>query len=415
MISGGLIWDESDGFVKKDLWIEEGRIVEAPGQNMEVIDATGLCVLPGLIDLHMHGCAGFDTADAAANCDIALQSMAEYQLNHGIAAFVPTTMTLPLQRIRKIVEGVERAAKRNDYQAQRTGESTANMDLAFKRRARILGVHLEGPFISGQRCGAQDPQYAVAPAAKLQRSNVETTNQTGEGAAEEALSSDWQEFLEKYAGFICRMTIAPELPGALDLIRKYSDRIRFSVGHTDASYEQAVAAFDAGAGQLTHLFNAMPGLHHRKPGPIAAAVEHPEVFAELISDGIHVAPSMVRLAFQLFSAERMILISDSSRAAGMPDGEYELGGQPVFKHDGAAFLSDGTLASSATDLYDCMRRAISFGIRPEDAIRAASLNPARALGVDGDYGSLRPGHKAILNFADANDGFKLCKVVTNYE
>ena len=177
----------------------------------------------------------------------------------------------------------------------------------------------------------------------------------------------------------------------MELIEKAKALCTVSVAHTDASYDEAKAAFDAGATHVTHLYNAMPGIHHRKPGVIPAAVEDEGVRAELICDGLLFHPASVRLAFRMFGADRMILISDALRCCGMPDGEYELGGQQVFLSGGVARLADGTIAGSATNLFDCMRHAISFGIAPEDAIRAATWNPACALGVQEEVGSIAPG------------------------
>ena len=191
------------------------------------------------------------------------------------------------------------------------------------------------------------------------------------------------------------MDIAPELPGAEEFIRKASKLCTVSVAHTDADYDHAKIAFAAGATHLTHLYNAMPGINHRNPGVIPAAVECPHVRAELICDGFHIHPSTVRLAFTMFGAQRMILVSDSGRCAGQPDGtEFELGGQMATLVDGVAKLADGTIACSATNLYQCLVNAISFGIPEEDAIRACTFNPACALGVQGEVGSIAPGKVA---------------------
>ena len=184
-------------------------------------------------------------------------------------------------------------------------------------------------------------------------------------------------------------------------MRKASKQCTVSIAHTDAFYDDAVCAIEAGVTHLTHLYNAMPGIHHRKPGVIPAAVENEQVSAELISDGQHVHPASVRLAFRMFGPARMVLISDSLRCCGMPDGEYELGGQPVFLQGGVARLSDGTIAGSATNVYDCMLRAISFGIPREDAVRAATYNPARQLGCLDEVGSIRDGKQADFVICDA--------------
>ena len=191
------------------------------------------------------------------------------------------------------------------------------------------------------------------------------------------------------------MDIAPELAGAVEFTRRAAQKCCVSVAHTDADYEEAAAVFDAGATHLTHLYNAMPGIHHRRPGPIGAASERESVIAELICDGHHVHPSAVRMAFRLFPG-RICLISDALRCCGMPDGRYTLGGQDVFLEGGVARLADGTIAGSAANLYDCMRNAVAFGVAREQAILSATLVPAREIGREGEIGSIRSG--ALADF-----------------
>ncbi len=317
-----------------------------PDSGEEVLDAEGLDLIPGMTDEHFHGCMSYDLCDASWE---AIQAMAKWERSQGVTQICPATMTLSEESVHSIVKTAY------DYAKGQTADD----------EARLVGVHMEGPFISPDRVGAQNPEFVHLPDA---------------------------DFLEKLEdethGFVRIVTIAPETEGAIDCIRKLSGRIRFSIGHTMTDYDTAKKAFDAGAGNLTHLYNAMPGIHHRKPGPIVAGWEHGDVFAEIISDGVHIHPASVRTAFRLFGAEHMILISDSTRAAGMEDGQYELGGQPIFKHDGAAYLADGTLAGSTTSLWECCRNAIRFGIPKEDAIRAATYNPAKAVGILQDYGTI---------------------------
>ena len=188
--------------------------------------------------------------------------------------------------------------------------------------------------------------------------------------------------------------VAPELPVAAEFVTKAKELCTVSIAHTDSDYDHAKAAVDAGVTHLTHLYNAMPGIHHRNPGVIPAAAESDAVRAELICDGTHVHPASVRLAFQIFGGERMVLISDALRCCGMPKGEYELGGQTVYLDEGVGRLADGTIAGSVTNLFECMRRAISFGIAEEDAVRAASYNPACAIGAENKIGSIETGKYA---------------------
>ena len=194
--------------------------------------------------------------------------------------------------------------------------------------------------------------------------------------------------------------IAAELPGAVEFTEKASKLCTVSIAHTDCTYEEASAVFDAGASHLTHLYNAMPGIHHRKPGPIGAGSERENVVAELISDGYHIHPSAVRMAFRLFPG-RICLISDALRCCGMPDGQYTLGGQDVFLKGGVAKLADGTIAGSAANLYECMQRAVSFGIPAEQAILSATIIPAREIGQDAEIGSIAVGKLADFVVCDA--------------
>ena len=234
-----------------------------------------------------------------------------------------------------------------------------------------MGIQMEGPYFSEKKKGAQNGEYLKNP--------------------------DFEGFKKLYdgcGGLIRIADVAPELPGAAEFVEKASKLCTVSVAHTDSDYDHAKEAFHRGATHLTHLYNAMPGIHHRNPGVIPAAAEDPRVRAELICDGMHVHPASVRLAFRIFGGERMVLVSDALRCCGMPDGEYELGGQPVFLKGGVAKLSDGTLAGAATNLYDCMKNAILFGIPEEDAVRSATANPAAAIGAADQVGTIATGKLA---------------------
>ena len=282
--------------------------------------------------------------------------MAEYLAKHGITSFAPASMTLPYD----VLEKAFATAKQLH-------------DEAPEGHSRLMGIQMEGPYFSEKKKGAQNGEYLKNP--------------------------DFDGFKKLYdgcGGLVKIVDVAPELPGAAEFIDKAKDLCTVSVAHTDSDYEHARMAFQMGATHLTHLYNAMPGIHHRNPGVIPAASETPSVRAELICDGMHIHPASVRLAFAIFGGERMILVSDALRCCGMPDGEYELGGQPVFLAGGVAKLADGTLAGSATNLYDCMKNAILFGIREEDAVRACTYNPACSLGVQDQVGSIATG--ALADF-----------------
>lgn len=245
----------------------------------------------------------------------------------------------------------------------------------------MVGINLEGPFISNAKRGAQNPDFIRQ--------------------ADFALLKELQECA---GGLVKLVTLAPETEGARDFIRQVKDSwlrdISISLGHTQSDYETAIQAFASGANHVTHLFNAMPGFTHRAPGVIGAAFDTPGCFAEIICDGIHIAPSAIRAAFAMFGKERIVLISDSMRATGLSDGRYTLGGLQVQVSGRHATLEDGTLAGSVTNLLDCLRCAVSMGISLEDAVQCASLNPARSIGIDGTFGSLEPGKTADFLLLD---------------
>lgn len=345
-------WIFADGrFVRGGFSVENGRFAhvleDVPGPAE---DLDGALVIPGLVDIHVHGCAGADFSDG----DYAgLVRMARYLARRGVTSFAPASMTLPYDALDKAF----RAAVRLRREGLADG-------------ARLMGIQMEGPFLSREKRGSQNPAYLRLP--------------------------DWDRFLRLYdaaEGLLRIVDVAPELPGAVEFTRRASEKCRVSVAHTAAGYDQAAAVFDAGATHLTHLFNAMSGIHHRHPGPIGAASERENVTAELICDGIHVHPSAVRMAFRLFPG-RICLISDALRCCGMADGSYSLGGQEILLSGGVARLTGGAIAGSAADLYQCMRRAVSFGIPREQAVWAATALPARVIGRESETGAIADGRAA---------------------
>lgn len=345
-------WIFADGrFVRGGFSVENGRFAhvleDVPGPAE---DLDGALVIPGLVDIHVHGCAGADFSDG----DYAgLVRMARYLARRGVTSFAPASMTLPYDALDKAFHAAARLRR----------EGLAD-------GARLMGIQMEGPFLSREKRGSQNPAYLRLP--------------------------DWDRFLRLYdaaEGLLRIVDVAPELPGAVEFTRRASEKCRVSVAHTAAGYDQAAAVFDAGATHLTHLFNAMSGIHHRHPGPIGAASERENVTAELICDGIHVHPSAVRMAFRLFPG-RICLISDALRCCGMADGSYSLGGQEILLSGGVARLTGGTIAGSAADLYQCMRRAVSFGIPREQAVWAATALPARVIGRESETGAIADGRAA---------------------
>ncbi len=365
-LTGAQVFHPRKGFVLGEVCTEGKVLSEQSGDK--AVDLPGCYVIPGLIDLHFHGCVGEDFSDATPD---GLQKIADYELSRGITGICPAGMTLGEDTLTAICQNAAAHIEGN------------------KSGAEVLGLHLEGPFISMAKKGAQNGDFVHAP------------------------DGDMLERLQKAAkGHVKLVTMAPEEPGAIAFIHKANELgVRVSLGHTTADYDTATAAYNAGARQATHLFNAMPPFTHREPGVIGAAADQEEVMVELISDGVHVHPSAVRTMFKVFGAERMILISDSLRAAGMGDGEYPFGGQYIEVHGARATIlgHPETLAGSVSDLMGCVKRATEFGISLHAAVTAASVNPAKALGVYDRLGSLDAGKDA--NFVVLNPDYSLKAVV----
>ena len=364
IIKGGAVFCENKEFKSGDLYIENGYIVS--DQNMitdtSIINAEGLLVLPGLIDIHSHGAVGQDFSDGDPE---GLKKILAYQHAHGITSYCPTTMSLPGENLLELFHKFKSCFFDIGHQQE-------------KGMSRILGIHMEGPFLDPAKKGAHKADSLIFP-------NLNFFRQCNHACG----------------GKIKLVTLAPNLKGALDFIEQVKDDTTVSLGHTGSDYETAKAAFQAGASHVTHLFNAMAPLGHRAPGLIGAASEEESCMAELICDGVHVHESAVRAAFQLFP-DRIVLISDSMRATGMGDGAYELGGQTVTVKGNKALLPDGTIAGSVSNLFDCLRKAVSFGIPMEEAIAAATMNPAKSIGVFEETGSLTPGKRADILLTDKN-------------
>lgn len=357
IIRNGKVFQEDGTYREMDLYVEKGRLVscEQEVSDKKELDATGLKVLPGLIDIHSHGAVGHDFSDADA---AGLRKILQYEKAHGITSYCPTSMTLPLEQLRGIFASAEKVEQ---------DESCA----------RIIGVNMEGPFLDPAKKGAHVEAYIRKPDVEF-----------------------FRECQEAAGGRIRIVTVAPNMEGAEDFIEELKDDVVISLGHTGADYDCAVNAMKKGAHHVTHLYNAMNPLNHRAPGVIGAAADDPDCMVEMIGDGIHIHPSVVRNTFRMFRGERIVLISDSMMAAGMENGTYELGGQAVTMKDRKAVLADGTIAGSATNLYECMQCVIAMGVPESAAIFAATRNPAKSIGIYDEVGSLEPGKRADIVLAD---------------
>lgn len=346
-------------FKRADIKTENGVITDISDSLPDggsVVDCSDCYVLPGLVDIHTHGCVGYDFSSASP---AEIQKMRAYYLENGITSILPTTVTLSDDGIRKAVSNIKEASK----------DASAG--------AVILGANLEGPYLSPKKCGAHDISLLKAPDA---------------------------DFICSLGDFVKIVNAAPEYPETADLIRSFGGKV--SIAHTDCGYETAVNAINAGADHITHIFNAMNGLHHRNPGVIGAFFDT-DATAEIICDSIHISPPVLRMMFGA-KAERLAIISDSMSATGLCDGSYKLGSLSVSVKNSVATLPDGTLAGSSMNAYSMMKNLISIGIEPEKAILSATKIPADSIGL-GNIGRIERGCRA--DFVIADKDFTVKKVI----
>jgi len=364
-IINGRIITEQEILEDHVLIFEDNIVAIVPTEQLsqyhltEEIDAKGRFVSPGFIDVHVHGCSGFDTMDDDKD---ALKVISEGVLKTGVTSFLPTSMTMEFSKIDQSMERIRCA-------------------MGNRNGAQILGCHMEGPFINEANKGAQDKQYIIAP-----------------------------EFakMKPYLDVIKVVTIAPETATDDSFIRSCAEAgIIVSIGHSSATYEQALAAIEAGASHMTHTFNALPPLNHRKPGAIVAAMEKDEVVCELIADNVHVHPAMQRLLLKMKGVNQLILITDAMRACMLCDGQYDLGGQMVSVGKGEARLADGALAGSVLFMNQAVKNfMINTDLDLVSMMKLVAVNPARQLGVLGEKGSLTVGkHADIVIFDDVVEIF----------
>lgn len=354
IIKNGHVFTEEGIFRDQELYIKQDKIA-SDGEGM-VLDADGLYVIPGLTDIHFHGCVGYDFCDGTKE---AIDKMSEYQLQNGITTICPASMTFSEEQLTAIFENA----------ASYSGKTGAS----------LVGINMEGPFISMEKKGAQNGAYIHKPDAEMFARLQRAAN-----------------------GLIKLVDIAPEVDGAMECIEAIHDKVRVSLAHTNADFDTAKEAFEKGACHVTHLYNAMPPYTHRAPGVIGAACDNEKVMVELICDGVHSHPATVRTTFKMFGDDRIIFISDSMMACGLEDGQYTLGGQDVTVKGNLATLTElGNIAGSVTNLMNCMRKAVKeMQIPLESAVKCATINPAKAIGIYDEYGSLTVGKQADVVLLD---------------
>lgn len=364
LIRSAAIMDENFQLRHADILVKDGKI-EAIGENLpvdgEVVEYKDCTVVPGFVDVHIHGCMGADASDGKTE---SVEKMAEFLVGKGVTSFCPTTMTMYKKDIEVCLKCIKEC-----------------MDKPHKG-ARVLGAHMEGPYIAMSKKGAQKGECVRCP--------------------------DWNEFKELYdncGGIVKIVVVAPETEGADEFIKHAKELCTVSIAHTDANYEEAKHGFDMGITHATHLYNAMNGLKHREPGVVGAVMDDDRVMAEIICDGFHIEPAVLRITFRILK-DRIMVISDSMSATGMCDGQYELGGQAVFVKDGKARLKDGTIAGSTTFLHQELKNLVRFGIPFEQAVKSMTLIPALSIGEEKRIGSIQKGKLADLVVLDSDLNIK---------
>ncbi len=356
MVTAARLWDGQQFLDRPSVWIEEDRIVSLSGGESAdrpvILDFPSATLAPAFFDVHIHGAGGHDVMEATPE---ALRAIGSFLATHGTGAYLATTVTAPLDATLRAVSGLAKLIA-----------DPSLFDNGIRPMARPLGIHLEGPFLSHAKCGVQPVEHMLAPDIAV-----------------------FDRIFETGQGTVRVMTIAPELPEAVELIRHATKRgVRISVGHSNATVAETRAAIDAGAVSATHTFNAMRALDHREPGILGTVLTTDALYAELICDGIHVAREMVRLWYRAKGPHRGILVTDAMSAAGMPDGEYQLGGFPVQVADGRA-TARGVLAGSVLTLDRALLNFMEYsGAQLEDGLPLLTTNPAAMIGLESNVGSL---------------------------
>lgn len=331
---------------------------EFSGDGKEIIDAGEEIVAPGFIDIHIHGANGADVIEGKIE---SIEKIARFVIRHGVTGFYPTTVTSPLEMIKKSITSTVKAIERS------------------VKGARILGMHLEGPFVSLEKAGAQDKRYILKPSREL-----------------------IDELLTLGKGYIKRVTLAPEIDGALEAIKYLREKgVVVAMGHTNATYEEAIRAIEAGATVANHIYNQMRRFHHRDPGILGAVLTRDDVYAEIIIDDVHHHYAAREIVMRCKGTDKVALITDSIMATGLPDGEYMLGAQKIIIKNGISRLPDGTLAGSTLTLDEAVKNTVKhLNVSLRDAIKMATYVPARIMGIDKVLGSIKVGKLGDLVILD---------------
>lgn len=359
-----VVYDAEFKLREMDVCVDGDRIVGLTDRNAAApgFDLTGCTVMPGWIDIHIHGYGGADTGDADP---AAIHEMSRQLAQHGVTAFCPTSMTLPAEQLAAI------------FAAARAAASDAP-------GACPVGINMEGPYIAPARIGGQNPAFVRPPDAE-----------------------EFARLQDACDGFVRLVDIAPEQPGGEGFIRRVAPHTAVSMAHTDATYEQACRAVEAGCRHVTHLYNAMTGLNQRQPGVVGAAFDlaqqYEDFHAELICDGKHIHPAALRIAFRQLGETHTVVISDALSAAGTADGHMVSGGLPVEVRDGVAYLENGTIAGSTTNLEQEYRNLLSYGIPRRQIVRSMTENPAKSIRMDDELGMIAPGKRANLTVVDGEN------------
>ncbi|XME04475.1 N-acetylglucosamine-6-phosphate deacetylase (plasmid) [Lachnospiraceae bacterium C1.1] len=369
--TGAKVFGTDYKFSDRDIYVSNSFFSDSLNEYEE-LKFDGLYLIPGLTDIHFHGCMGHDFCEGKTET---IAIMAKYEESQGITSICPATMTYSEEILKEIMKAAA------EYQTDEGAE--------------LVGINMEGPFISYEKKGAQNPAY-------IQKPDIEM----------------FRRLQKEASGLIKLIALAPEVEGADDFISELKNEVVISLAHTNADYDRAIQVFNEGINHVTHLYNAMRPLNHRDPNPYFAAADCDNVEVEIIADGIHVHPAVVRNTLRTLGDDRVIFISDTMEAVGMKDGKYQLGGQAVNKKGNLATLEDGTIAGSATNLMDCMKTAVKkMNIPLETAVKCAAVNPARSIGIYDRYGSLEKGKIANAVALDEDLNIKMVinrgKIVIN--